>query len=84
MENKQTIGIVAIVATVIAAAVLMLTKDGGFGADAFKGLLPGIGYDWGRDALQFGKNLDIWFMLMLVAFLMIFIRKELTCTGTYR
>ena len=75
MEKKQTIGIVAIVATVIAAAVLMFTKDGGFGADAFKDLLPGFGYDWGRDALQFGKNLDIWFMLMLVAFLMIFIRK---------
>ncbi len=27
------------------------------------------------EQLQFGKNLDIWFMLMLVAFLMIFIRK---------
>ncbi|MBR7153384.1 MAG: ammonium transporter [Candidatus Methanomethylophilaceae archaeon] len=28
-----------------------------------------------NEQLQFGKNLDIWFMLMLVAFLMIFIRK---------
>lgn len=27
------------------------------------------------EQLQFGKDLDIWFMLMLVAFLMIFIRK---------
>ena len=28
-----------------------------------------------NEQLQFGKDLDIWFMLMLVAFLMIFIRK---------
>ncbi len=27
------------------------------------------------DAAQFNKNMDIWFMLMLVAFLMMFIRK---------
>lgn len=28
-----------------------------------------------NEQLQYGKNTDIWFMLMLVAFLMIFIRK---------
>lgn len=27
------------------------------------------------EALMYGKNMDIWFMLMMVAFLMIFIRK---------
>ena len=28
-----------------------------------------------QEETQFGKNLDVWFMLMLVAFLMIFIKK---------
>lgn len=28
-----------------------------------------------HDQFQFGKNLDIWFMTMMIAFLMIFIRK---------
>lgn len=74
MEKKQILGIGALVVTVIVAAVLMFLCDGGFGKDAFKDLLaPTAGGAW--DSLQFGKNLDIWFMLMLVAFLMIFIRK---------
>ena len=74
MNKKQTIGVVALVVAIIIAAVLMFMFDGGFGANAFDGLLDSTVGSL-DDSLQFGKNLDIWFMLMLVAFLMIFIRK---------
>lgn len=74
MNKKQIIGILALLITVAVSAVLAYFGDGGLGENAFKDILdPSVG-DL-RDQLQFGKNLDIWFMLMLVAFLMIFIRK---------
>lgn len=74
MNTKQKIGVAALIASIIVTGIVVIFGDGGFGLDAFKDLLsPDAGGDW--DMLQFGKNLDIWFMLMLVAFLMIFIRK---------
>lgn len=74
MNNKQIIGLAALIITAVIAVVLAIFGDGGIGADAFKDILdPAVGFE--RDQFQFGKNLDIWFMLMLVAFLMIFIRK---------
>lgn len=74
MNSKQMLGYAALAVFGIFAVILMLLGDGGFASSAFSGILaPTAGSDW--DMLQFGKNLDIWFMLMLVAFLMIFIKK---------
>lgn len=73
MNNNQKIGVAALIAGIIVTAIVAFFGDGGFG-DAIGDLFsPEAGGGW--DMLQFGKNLDIWFMLMLVAFLMIFIRK---------
>ena len=74
MDNKQIMGALALVIFAVIAAVFMFIGDGGFGADAFTDILSSTAGGT-RDQFQFGKNLDIWFMLMLVAFLMIFIKK---------
>ncbi len=77
--NRKTMMLTALAAFIIIASVLMyaeMTGNLSLG-DAFQTPM-GDGHDL-RDViyeeLQFGKNLDIWFMLMLVAFLMIFIKK---------
>lgn len=74
METNKTVGIAALIAGIVITAVLMFLWDGGFMEHAFDGILSANanGYE---DQLQYGKNVDIWFMLMMVAFLMIFIRK---------
>lgn len=74
MDNKKKIGLAALIIAVVIAVVLAIVGDGGICENAFKGILDAsAGSGW--DMLQYGKNTDIWFMLMLVAFLMIFIKK---------
>ncbi len=69
----------ALVVIIIVAAALMYGEMTGALSLGDKFQTPmGDGQDLTKviyEELQFGKNLDIWFMLMLVAFLMIFIRK---------
>lgn len=70
MEKKYWIWAVVIVAIAIAAALCYGEMNGSIAlADKIS---DGSSE---QEQLQFSKNLDIWFMLMLVAFLMIFIRK---------
>ena len=71
MDSKKGMWAVLIIAVII-VAVLFYGEATGAIALAEKSISPGSGVN---EQLQFGKNLDIWFMLMLVAFLMIFIRK---------
>ena len=71
--DKKTMGIAAlIVAIIVAAALMVATGEMNGVAEIGQSISNGISPN---EQLQFGKNLDIWFMLMLVAFLMIFIRK---------
>ena len=71
MDSKKGMWAVLIIAVII-VAVLFYGEATGAIALAEKSISPGSDVN---EQLQFGKNLDIWFMLMLVAFLMIFIRK---------
>lgn len=70
MNSKQTMWAVVIIAILIVAVLFYGEMTGAIAlADKIStGSYP-------NEQLQFGKDLDIWFMLMLVAFLMIFIRK---------
>ena len=71
--DKKTMGIAAlIVAIIVAAALMVATGEMNGVAEIGQSISNGFSPN---EQLQFGKNLDIWFMLMLVAFLMIFIRK---------
>lgn len=70
MNRKYAISAVVLVAIVIAAVLCYFEMNGTIAlADKISDGSSAT------EQLQFGKNLDIWFMLMLVAFLMIFIRK---------
>lgn len=71
--DKKMIGLAALVVAIIVAVALMaVTGEFNGVAEIASSISNGISPN---EQLQFGKNLDIWFMLMLVAFLMIFIRK---------
>lgn len=75
MFEKKLLTIAAI-AVVISMAVLMIFTNTSAGS-LNTPMNPDGSYttDSITENLRFGKNMDIWFMLMLVAFLMIFIRK---------
>lgn len=75
MTKKHVSYLVLLIVLIIIGAILLFNE--GIAQDALSGLL---GTSTSGDGLlleetQFGKNLDVWFMLMLVAFLMIFIKK---------
>ena len=72
MSNKKVSYIILFVVLVIIGIALM-AMEGIIPAD-LAGILQTDPFDINEE-LQFGKNLDVWFMLMLVAFLMIFIKK---------
>lgn len=75
METSRKMSyLVLLVVLVIIGAVLLVmeTVDPG----TLSGMLStSFGDNLLQEETQFGKNLDVWFMLMLVAFLMIFIKK---------
>ena len=75
--NKKSIGLAALLVFVIIAAVLTFLEmnDAASLADRFQTPILGGTESFLMEELQFGKNLDVWFMLMLVAFLMLFIKK---------
>ncbi len=75
--NKKSIGLAALLVFVIIAAVLTFLEMGDAAslAERFQTPLVGGTESFLMEELQFGKNLDVWFMLMLVAFLMLFIKK---------
>lgn len=70
-SNKKVSYIILCIVLIIIAAALLIVEGGltSFG-DQFGSITDPI-----TEELRFGKNLDVWFMLMLVAFLMIFIKK---------
>ncbi len=80
MEKKQMIGLAALVAGAVICIVLALYAKEGI-ANSLSDLVTPRAF--GPDGVEdngdwlnlYGKNTDIWFMLMLVAFLMIFIKK---------
>lgn len=70
MEKKQMAILAVLLITIVISAVLFYGEwVGGF---SWVGISDGSNP---QEQYQFSKNLDVWFMLMLVAFLMIFIRK---------
>ena len=70
MEKKQSAMLAVLIIAIIIVAVLFYGEfTGGF---SFVSISDGSNP---QEQYQFSKNLDVWFMLMLVAFLMIFIRK---------
>lgn len=80
MDVRKKVGMTLVV--VVACLALLLVPAGS--AEAFgEELTTPTGEDGstsdqsflGDELHRYGKNMDIWFMLMLVAFLMIFIRK---------
>lgn len=76
MNNKKILMLAALVVVVLIAAILMYGEmTGALALEAMFQTPMSGGTDLMYEELQFGKNLDIWFMLMLVAFLMIFIKK---------
>lgn len=76
MNNKNILMLAALVVVVLIAAILMYGEmTGALALEAMFQTPMSGGTDLMYEELQFGKNLDIWFMLMLVAFLMIFIKK---------
>ncbi len=72
MEKKSGM-LVALVVVIVAAAVLLFRE--GLDLAVIGDTISTAGVLNPYEQWQFGKDLDIWFMLMLVAFLMIFIRK---------
>lgn len=70
MNRKN--GIIATVLIVIVVAALLFALEMTGSISIADKISDGSDVN---EQLQFGKDLDIWFMLMLVAFLMIFIRK---------
>lgn len=76
MNNKKILMLVALIVVLAIAAFLMHGEmTGALTLEAMFQTPMSGGTDLMYEELQFGKNLDIWFMLMLVAFLMIFIKK---------
>lgn len=76
MNNKKILMLVAFIIVIAIAAFLMYGEmTGALTLEAMFQTPMSGGTDLMYEELQFGKNLDIWFMLMLVAFLMIFIKK---------
>ena len=77
MEKNQKIGIIAAVIIAAVAGILIffdLKLSGAIMGDYLTSGSP-MGSGVGTESIMYAKNLDIWFMLMMVAFLMIFIRK---------
>lgn len=72
MEKIKMLGIGAVIVSFVVCIVLAIANGEGWGLDALSDVKLDLS---GVDELQYSKNLDIWFMLMLVAFLMIFIKK---------
>lgn len=80
MEKYKAIGIVALIAAIVIAALFIFEFDVLGAFDVHKEYIPtsfggGTAANDIVEGLRMSKNLDVWFMLMLVAFLMIFIRK---------
>ena len=72
--TKKISYLILLVVLVIIGAVLLGMEGVDLGSIGSSLMTPGA--DWAlQEETQFGKNLDVWFMLMLVAFLMIFIKK---------
>lgn len=76
MDSRKAIIIAALIIVAIIAAYLGYGEMTGTVSLAGQFSTPmASGFDPLNEEFQFSKNLDIWFMLMLVAFLMIFIKK---------
>ena len=82
MEKNQKIGIIAAVIIAAVAGILIYfdlkwSGDGTMGSYLLTSDSPmGAGDgNIANEAIMYFKNLNIWFMIMMVAFLMIFIRK---------
>lgn len=76
MDSRKAIIIAALIIVAIIAAHLGYGEMTGTVSLAGQFSTPmASGFDPLNEEFQFSKNLDIWFMLMLVAFLMIFIKK---------
>lgn len=73
MEIKQKLAIVALVILGLIAGALIFI-DIGLSSNVMGDDLV-TGGDVFGEVVKYGKNMDIWFMTMMVAFLMIFIRK---------
>lgn len=73
MEIKQKLAIVALVILGLIAGALIFI-DIGLSSNVMGDDLV-TGGDVFEEVVKYGKNMDIWFMTMMVAFLMIFIRK---------
>lgn len=76
INNMQKIGIGGLLALVVVAAILMFNAEYDVISLASSYRMTSLGS--GGEAItgdQFAKYIDVWIMLMLVAFLMIFIRK---------
>ena len=72
--TKKISYLILLVVLVIIGAVLLGMEGVDLGSIGSSLMTPVA--DWAlQEETQFGKNLDVWFMLMLVAFLMIFIKK---------
>lgn len=70
MNGKKAMWAAIIAVIIVAAVVYILAETGS--VTLADNISDG---STAQEQLQFGKDLDIWFMLMLVAFLMLFIRK---------
>lgn len=77
MEKNQKIGIIAVIIFAVVAGILIfydLKLSGAIMGDYLTSGSP-MGEGVEMESIMYAKNLDIWLMLMMVAFLMIFIRK---------
>lgn len=77
MERKKILALSAVIIliAIVAIALYIEIDDSIVDNETLKSPMMVGSDDTLNEGLQFGKNLDIWFMLMMVAFLMIFIRK---------
>ena len=74
-SNKKISYLVLFIVLVIIGAALLAMEGVDFVSLFVDYGTIATGSDLVAEETQFGKNLDVWFMLMLVAFLMIFIKK---------
>lgn len=73
MDKSQKIWLVAAIIILIAACALIYV-DWTASPNAM-GNFVDTGIEQDLEMIKYNKNMDVWFMLMMVAFLMIFIRK---------
>lgn len=75
MEKKHVSYLILLVVLIVIGAVLLAGEGVDLAALFTDYGTISSGEDLLTEETRFGKNLDVWFMLMLVAFLMIFIKK---------